>query len=66
MRLYHIRLISNDGNTAHFWSRNMKDAKKVHTRLKRECVKNTDEIKLDSYEVPRNKDGLIDLLNNVT
>ena len=66
MRLYHIRLIGKDGSILHFWSRNMKDAKKKHTRLKRKCKESIDKIKLDSYEVPRNKDGIIDLLNNVT
>ena len=66
MRLYHLRVIGNDGTIAHFWSRNMKDAKKVHTRLKRECKESVDKIEVDSYDIPRNKDGLIDLLNDVT
>jgi hypothetical protein len=66
MRLYHLRVIGNDGSIAHFLSRNMKDARKVHVRLKKEYGNHNSEIQLDSYDVPRNKDGLIDLLNNVT
>ena len=44
----------------------MKEAKKLNTRLKKEFKENIREINHDSYEVPRNKDGLIELLNNVT
>ena len=66
MRLYHIKILTYGGDTWNWWARNMKEARKLRTRLKKEFKENIREIYDDSYEVPRNKDGLIDLLNDVT
>tara|TARA_Y100001938_G_C7839719_1_gene305503 strand:- start:298 stop:471 length:174 start_codon:yes stop_codon:yes gene_type:complete len=55
-----------DGKTLNFWARNMKDAKKLRVKIKNDYKECTYEVLENSYEVSRNKDSLIDLLNNVT
>ena len=58
MRIYEVR-----SDTICLWGRNSKAASKLRTLIKREFG---EVAEISEHEVPRNKDGLVELLNNVT
>ena len=64
MRLYHIKILTYGGDTWNWWARNMKEARKLRTRLKKEL--GYSKIKIESIEISRNKGDIIELLTNVT
>lgn len=65
MRIYQLKCFQGLSLTVHnYFLRNKKEAKKTRTRLIKEMGYSLIEIL--EHEVPRNKVGLINLLNSVT
>ena len=66
MRIYACHITTWSGDEFVEWARNDRDIMKIMTMMKREFKEQTRQMTTCIYEVPRNKDGLIKILNSVT